>query len=235
MLKPPQYEQLYVALMSRGIRLINDSTAYQHCHYLPDSYGIISPYTPKSVWLKTDSNISMPDIMNKLATFGEQPIIVKDYVKSQKHYWEEACYIPNAADASIVERVVRRFIELQGDDLNEGLVFRAFVDFEPLSTHAKSGMPLTKEFRIFYLHGEALSYVEYWEQGDYQSLTPPLEQFSAVAKSIRSRFFTMDIAKRKDGDWMIVELGDAQVAGLPEKANPMEFYSALMLRLNQMG
>src|SRR5258707_1335248 len=33
MLKPPQYEQLYVALMSRGIRLINDTAAYQHCHY----------------------------------------------------------------------------------------------------------------------------------------------------------------------------------------------------------
>lgn len=235
MLKPTQYEQFYAALMSRGIHLINDGAAYRHCHYLPESYDIIAPYTPETVWLTTNGLISMPEIMDKLRIFGNNPIIVKDYVKSQKHYWEEACYIPNAADAAGVERVVQRFMELQGDDLNEGLVFRAFVDFEPLTTHVKSGMPLTKEFRIFYLDGEPLSYVEYWDQGDYESLKPPLEQFSAVAKSIQSRFFTMDIAKRKDGDWMIVELGDAQVAGLPEKADAVAFYQNLALRLNQKG
>jgi len=233
MLKPAQYEQLYSALLSRGIRLINDRTAYQHCHYLPDSYDIIAPYTPQSVWLKTDGQVAMNDIMNSLSVFGDQPLIVKDYVKSQKHYWNEACYIPNAADSVAVERVVRRFLELQGDDLNEGLVFRSFVEFEPLSTHAKSGMPLTKEFRVFYLDGEALSYVEYWEQGDYQNLTPPLEKFDEVAKNIQSRFFTMDIAKRKNGDWMIVELGDGQVAGLPEKTDAAAFYRALASRLNQ--
>ncbi len=37
----------------------------------------------------------------------------------------------------------------------------------------------------------------------------------------------MDIAKRKDGDWMIVELGDAQVAGLPENADALKFYRGL--------
>ncbi|MBA3868917.1 MAG: ATP-grasp domain-containing protein [Anaerolineae bacterium] len=233
MLKPAQYEQLYRALLSRGVQLINDSTAYQHCHYLPDSYDIIGPHTPKSVWMKTDGNILMPDIMSRLAVFGEQPLIVKDYVKSQKHYWNEACFIPNAADSVGVERVVRRFLELQGGDLNEGLVFRAFVDFEPLSTHAKSGMPLTKEFRVFYVDGQALSYVEYWEQGDYQNLTPPLDKFAEIAKNIHSRFFTMDIAKRKDGEWMIVELGDGQVAGLPEKTDAVAFYRELAHRLNQ--
>jgi len=233
MLKPPQYEQLYNALMSRGIQLINDRTAYQHCHYLPDSYDVIAPYTPQTIWFKTDKNVSMSEVMEKISVFGSQPLILKDYVKSQKHYWNEACYIPDASDSATVERVTKRFLELQGDDLNEGLVFRAFVDFEPLSTHVKSGMPLTKEFRIFYVDGEPLTSIEYWDQGDYQSLKPPVEQFSTVANKIQSRFFTMDIAKRKDGDWMIVELGDGQVAGLPEKANAVDFYSSLTDQLNK--
>ena len=44
---------------------------------------------------------------------------------------------------------------------------------------------------------------------------------------MRSRFFTMDVAKRRDGDWLIVELGDGQVAGLPEHADVDGFYKAL--------
>ena len=32
-----------------------------------------------------------------------------------------------------------------------GLVCREFVELEPLARHSKSGMPLTKEFRLFFL------------------------------------------------------------------------------------
>jgi hypothetical protein len=41
----------------------------------------------------------------------------------------------------------------------------------------------------------------------------------------------MDIAKRKDREWIIVELGDGQVAGLPENVETMEFYEALFVRV----
>jgi ATP-grasp domain, R2K clade family 3 len=82
-------------------------------------------------------------------------------VKSRKHPWASACYIHSAADSAAVERVVRRFLELQGDDLNEGLVFRAFVSLEPLAIHARSAMPLTKEWRIFLLDGAPILTAEY--------------------------------------------------------------------------
>ena len=62
---------------------------------------------------------------------------------------------------------------------------------------------------------------------DYAGLVPPVERFAAVAESVRSRFFTMDVAQRRCGGWLIVELGDAQVAGLPEHADVDEFYKAL--------
>jgi hypothetical protein len=38
----------------------------------------------------------------------------------------------------------------------------------------------------------------------------------------------MDVAKRRDGDWLIVELGDGQVAGLPEHGDIEAFYKALV-------
>ncbi|MGH7137996.1 MAG: ATP-grasp domain-containing protein, partial [Pirellulales bacterium] len=120
-----------------------------------------------------------------------------------------------------------RFIELQDDDLNEGLVFREFVEFEPLAMHSKSGMPLTREYRIFFFDGRPIFSAEYWDEGDYGGLAAPLDRFTQVAANVQSRFFTMDVAKRRDGDWMIVELGDGQVAGLPETADVAAFYRAL--------
>jgi hypothetical protein len=123
--------------------------------------------------------------------------------------------------------VVNRFLELQEGKVNEGLVFREFVEFEPLVVHSKSGMPLTKEFRLIFVDGRLICSLNYWEEGDYAGATPPEGLFAEVAQRVRSRFFTMDVAQRKDGEWMIVELGDGQVAGLPENADVEQFYQRL--------
>jgi hypothetical protein len=227
MLTPEKYRLIYEALEGKGVRLLNDPAAYRHCHYLPESYPIIEPYTPRSVWIKTMGEVSMDEIMELLRPFGSAPVVVKDYVKSRKHEWSEACFIPSASERASVERVVRHFLELQGDDLSEGLVFREFIEFEPLGRHPKSGMPLTKEFRLFFLDGQPIFWTPYWDEGDYAGLTPPVERFAVVAGGVRSRFFTMDVAQRRDGDWLIVELGDGQVAGLPEPADVDGFYKAL--------
>jgi hypothetical protein len=88
-------------------------------------------------------------------------------------------------------------------------------------------MPLTKEFRRFFLDGQPIFWTPYWDEGDYAGLAPPVEMFAAVAGGVRSRFFTMDVAQRRSGEWMIVELGDAQVAGLPDHADMDGFYKAL--------
>ncbi|HEX6543296.1 MAG TPA: ATP-grasp domain-containing protein [Ktedonobacterales bacterium] len=232
MLRPEHYARLYEALAARGVLLINDPSAYRHCHYLPEWYPLLEGHTPRSVWLAGGNDLPMDEIQRALQPFGARPILVKDYVKSRKHEWESACYIPSATDSAAIERVVRQFLELQGDDLNEGLVFREFVELEPLATHEKSGMPLTKEWRIFFLDGIPVLTAEYWETGDYGDAAPPLEPFVALARRVRSRFFTMDIARQLDGKWLVIELGDGQVAGLPERAPALDFCRALYQTLD---
>ncbi len=227
MLRPAQYAQLYEALQQKGLTLINDPAAYQHCHYLPDSYPVIRAHTPQSVWFPVDDTFKLEQVIPKLAPFGNRPLIVKDYVKSRKHEWIEACYIPSAADWAGVERVVSCFLERQGEDLNEGLVFREFVELQPLAIHRRSGMPLTREVRSFWGDGRLLYRLPYWEEGAEDETMPPIELFAEVAQQVQSRFFTMDLAQQLDGAWLIVELGDAQVAALPDHANPVVFYESL--------
>ena len=138
MLDVQTYASLYEALSRQGLLLINTPEQYQHTHHLPDSYEVIRSHTPLTVWTTTGSQYDEEAIRQLLAPFGDAPIIVKDFVKSQKHYWEEACFIPAASDAAAVARVVKRFVELQGERLTGGLVFRAFVELEPLTIHARS-------------------------------------------------------------------------------------------------
>ena len=233
MLRPDQYTQLYDALQAKGLHLINTPAAYRHCHYLPESYPIIQTATPKSVWLPYDANVTMARVMAILTPFGDQPVILKDYVKSRKHEWHEACYIPAASDRAVVERVVNRFIELQAEDLSEGLVFREYVPFQPIGSHTKSDMPLTMEFRCFVLDGTVVATSAYWDEGAYTAVKPPAHLFADILSQVQSRFFTMDIAQLTDGMWMIVELGDAQVAGLPEMLDPAQFYRTLTRSIAQ--
>jgi ATP-grasp domain, R2K clade family 3 len=225
MMTPHQYRILYDALGRRNIRLINDPGEYRHCHYLPESYPIIERLTPRSAWLTGDLSINR--IMEALIPFGDQPVIIKDFVKSRKHEWADACFIPSAADQDSVDRVVRRFLELQGDDLNKGLVFREFIEFRRVGVHPKSGMPLTEEYRIFWMDAQPLFWSPYWEDGEYAGTGPPLDIFAETAAAVRSRFFSMDVARRIDGTWLIVELGDGQVSGLPRDDDAGPFYEAL--------
>lgn len=234
MLAPDRYAALYRALQSRGVELVNSPEQYRHCHYFPESYSAIEPLTPRSAWL-APGIVEMEEVHKALAPFGRRPVVVKDYVKSRKHEWSEACFIPSAQDRGAVARVVSRFLELQGEDLAGGLVFREYVELASIGRHSKSDMPLSKEFRLFFLDGEVAATAPYWEEGKYSADVSPLEPFMAAARSVRSRFFTMDVAQRSDGRWTIIELGDAQVAGLPERLSPLAFYESLVGRLWRRG
>jgi len=226
MLKPADYLLLYTELFLKNYQLINTPAEYTNCHYLPNSYKYIVNYTPKSVWVQLeDGRVNYPHLFNAIKVFGNASILIKDYVKSQKHYWHSACFIPSAANKEKVQAVVDKFVELQGDDINEGIVVREFVLLADIATHSKSGMPLTEEYRLFFLNRELAGYYDYWEEGEYKHLVqPPIEMFTNIAQTIESNFFSLDIAKTEQGDWIIIETGDGQVAGLPEKADKQLFY-----------
>jgi hypothetical protein len=215
MLTPPQYADMYAALEVKGATLRTSREAYRACHHLPDSYPFIEGSTPKSVWIPLDGAVDFDAVAELLAPFGGGPLILKDYVKSQKHYWNEACFIAAANDRDAVERVVRRFLELQGDELNVGLVFREFVPLRIIGKHPKSGMPLAAEFRTFWMNGEPILSHRYWGDLTTFDVALPWATLRPLALRIPSPFFTMDVALLDSGQWTIVELGDGQVAGLP--------------------
>jgi hypothetical protein len=230
MLKPREYEILYRNLLSKNYTLINTPIEYRNCHYLPDSLKFIEKHTPKTVFQKIENETSITDLIEKSKVFNGKSVLVKDYVKSEKHYWDTACFVENSNDTKKMRETINNLIKLQGDYLNEGIVIREYIELNRLTHHSRSKMPLSEEYRLFFYNRELMCMYNYWEEGEYNNSRPNTKLFEEIAKRIENNFFTMDIAKEKNGNYIIIELGDAQVAGIPEKEDKNMFYKKLKER-----
>jgi hypothetical protein len=118
----------------------------------------------------------------------------------------------------------------KGAELAGGLVFREYVELESVGRHAQSGFGLGREYRLFFVDGRLLIGGRYWNGVDYSD-DYPTESFGRVAASIASRFFCMDIARTAAGEWIVMEVGDGQVSGLPDSILPIDFYARLSATL----
>lgn len=230
MLNGEQYEQVYKMVWDRGFRLVNDPKEYLFCHELPRWYDEVGNVTPPSVWFEKgpDDSLWYEVLVNRGLVkkvrdeLGPGPYIVKDYVKSQKHYWNEACFIEGPDH---IDRVTRRFLELQGPDLAGGLVYRKFQQFRQIGSHPKSDAPINHEVRLFVARGHIIQVSPYWdfEDGGLNIKLPETEVRSELLSSVKSNFFTIDMGLLPESygpyvgseRWVIIELGDGQVSQIP--------------------
>lgn len=231
MLTPSQYSVLQEGLQTKNYHLINSPSAYQHCHYLPENYPFIQSLTPKTFYRKITSEEDLHLLIRDASQFGESPVILKDYVKSEKHHWETACFVDKATNTTKLLASMQELMRLRGSSFNEGICIREFIELKPLTVHTKSGMPLTEEYRLFFYEGKRIALYPYWEEGDYPQSIPNTQPFEEIARSVQSRFFSMDIARKMDGSLIIMELGDGQVSGLPDSTDIDDFYQQLYKRM----
>jgi hypothetical protein len=219
MLKPAAYERFDVALRDRGAPLLVPPAAYTVAHHLPGWYDLVRPYTATSVWLPAD-RIDDAALIALLGRLPPGPALVKDYVKSAKHRWAEACFVPDTRDTAAALTVIHTFLADQGADLNGGVVLRQFRPYPSTGIDPRTGMPLITERRVFVWRGTPLMLA-----GDEDTLlSAPLR--AAVAK-VPSPFVSVDLARLPDATWEVVEVGDGQVSGLRLEMDAFGFYRAL--------
>ncbi|URZ04287.1 hypothetical protein CLAUR_043760 [Clostridium felsineum] len=224
-MKPKDYEYLYNSLADKNYYLINSPDEYLNAHYLPNWYKYLENLTSKTIWSKDIP--SKEEIVDMLKYFNEEPIIVKYYVKSRKHEWYKSCYIKNSKERENAIQVIDNFIKGQGEDINQGIVLRKFVDLESVGFHEKSGMPISNELRLFIFNYKVVCTIGYWDGKNVDEYPEFVNQILYELKNIKSSFFTVDIAKKSNGEWIIMELGDGQVSGLQEY-NIKDFYIKLI-------
>lgn len=213
MMTPEMYKDFYEALEQRGIFLINTPEEYNKYHLLPGWYEDFETETAKSVWSSTNK---IEDAM-ALTKGMDGSFIVKDYVKSRKHEWYDACFIKDIQDTENVSKIIGNFIDRQADSFVGGVVLRHFEILRQIGFHENSGMPLSEEYRVFVYAGQILAIDDYWTDKNEVNLTK--DEYSwveSIAKRIKSNFATVDLARKEDGSLIIMELGDGQVSGLQQ-------------------
>lgn len=214
-----RYTALEEALAAKGCRLLTGSDAYRRAHELPGWYDHFRPRTPASVW--TTDPIALDVWLETAArALNAKAAIVKDFVKSRKHEWHTACHIPDLADAAARLRIVTAFRDLQGEDLYGGIVLRAFEDF----TDAEGR---TDQARVWWLDSAPIMTTAHPDTPD-RIVEPDLTGLAAAVAALGARFVTTDLARRADGVWRVIEVGDGQVSDFPAGTDVRPLVEALI-------
>ncbi|WP_330329864.1 ATP-grasp domain-containing protein [Streptomyces sp. NBC_00536] len=223
MIPGDRYAALAAALSRRGTELLVSPEQYRTAHELPGWYATFAEITPASVWRPTEPGevLTADDLTALTEPLPPGAGIVKDYVKSRKHEWEQACFIPDLARAGELTRVVQRFVELQEESLTGGVVVRAFETFPKLESVAA-------EVRVWWLDGEPGLLTPHPDSPFGRGLVPDLDHIGPAVRRLGCRFVTTDVALRSDGVWRVVEVGDGQVSDLHRSAD-LSAFAALLI------
>ena len=214
MIPTGHYDELAAALADRGAELLTSADAYRRAHELPGWYPTFAAVTPASAW---SAGVTAPEV-----PAARGPAIVKDFVKSRKHEWDEACYVPDLADAAGLRRVVDTFVERQDDSLAGGVVIRVFEQFTG------------GEARVWWLDGEPIV-VGPHPDTPAVAPDPDLAAVQPLVKALDCPFVTTDLARRTDGRWRVVEVGDGQVSDLPSTVDPARVMVPLLEYTESVG
>lgn len=229
LMRANDYERCAVALQERGFSLETTLSDYLSTYHLPNWYSLVADtgLTPKSIWFP-GNEFDLSTIAARVhEVFGRSPLVLKDYVKSRKHEWYEACFIPDASDLDAIQRVTQRFLELQDDFLVGGLVYREFWPTRSVGLHPKSRAPMANEHRLYVWRGNVFYSRPYWSVAEYGDTRPPIELVQPILEKSISPFYAVDIAELERGGWFVVECNDGGSAGLPDPDDCDGFYQAL--------
>lgn len=186
MLSSFDYELLLKVINNLGANAFTSLSEYLATHYLTNWYEQIADLTPETKFFSLCDDLESE--LSKLKTLGWERFFIKDYVKSLK-----------TSIGSIIERpsdiktVVSEMQKFRGT-IEGGLCIRRVENFVPAS-----------EKRYFVIHGKPFA-------ATVNQDIP--EIVHECAQRIQSKFFSIDVALRADGQERIVEIGDGQVSDL---------------------
>ena len=204
-----------------GVRPINSSSEHS--------------YIAEMGWIYDIEDYTFPTYSRLQDVCSNFPVVIKGKTNSRKFEWKTKMFAEN------LQAAIEISSELSNDPLigPQGLVYRKYIPLETLEIGV-NGMPMTNEWRCFFLGTELVSYGYYWSSLNDKSLVDR-DDFErgglVVAKEVAgivsefTNFFVLDIAKGVDGRWWVVEVNDGQMSGLSD-IDPDHFYCELAKKLS---
>jgi len=209
--EPERYQAMYEAALEKGIRLVNTLEEHLRAMEFHQYYDLLDGLTPRSVV------ITSPDECVQVGHVLGYPVFVKGTIQSRKHDGWDVC---TAADQEEVARRVSDLLHREGRSRGYVIV-RELVQLRH-SRQVGNGFPAGREFRAFVLHGEVVALGYYWDGPDALSRLSPDEKKTVYALAAEASrrlgvpYITVDIGQLERGEWIVIEVGDAQFAGLSQ-------------------
>jgi len=159
------------------------------------------------------------------------PFVVKGETTSKKFEWNTLMFAEDKTHALEIASKLLRDGELRG----QKLIYRKYVKLKTFEI-GLNGLPFTNEWRFFFYKDQQLALGYYWSCAN--DLTKPYMTIKGtkfaneVAKvvSMHVPFFCLDIAETEEGEWILIEVNDAQQSGLQE-VDPDVLYQSLQKAL----
>ncbi len=213
MLTPSAYTSVASALAGRGVDLLTSPAEYRHGHQLPSWYPKLAGLTPESTWTSSDD---VEEFITAISDLDHGAAVIKDYSKSEKHYWEEAMFIPDLTDQSHARAVASRFRELRGAAFDTGYVIRRFENLA------------APEARTWWRDGVCVGMSSHPDTPEVMPESLDLASIKHKMAGLGLPFVSADVAIQADtGATRIVEIGDGQVSDRPTSFDPTEFVAAI--------
>lgn len=207
----PFYREVQEELKLCGSKLINSYSEHRFVADISNWCEILKDLTPRT-WFDLST---LPDDIS---------FVVKGETNSKKFLWDTHMFAKDKKEA------VEVYLRLMEDSMisQQRIVFREYVPLRKLDDGLR-GLPISEEYRFFVLNGKVVSGAFYWSSysellEQYSDLGPEQVPQSFIDKilylvSPHIPFFVMDIGRTASGNWIVIELNDAQMSGLSEN-NP---------------
>jgi len=218
MFSSTEYAGFAAVLEDRGVHLVTGPEAYRRAHEVTGWYAAVGDLTPPGIITRSFSRAEFA------AAFAELggPLVLRDHVKSAKHHWAEACFVPEGVTLDDAWRIASRLYELRGSDATGGFVLRRHVALR------------RPELRTWWVNGRCVLVGPHPDEGSnaqVESVRDPrlgefLDRVAASVTKLGLSFATVDVAS--DGDrWWLVEIGDGQVSDLGSAMDPTPLLTAV--------
>lgn len=216
----PFYKELINDLEKINSKLINSWEQHSFVADIGKWYPVLKDYTPET-WSMRIGSDNLPT---------DCSFVLKGATNSIKRLWTTHMFARTRAD---VPDVYGRLL----DDTMVGqqeIFARRYVPLRKLG-ESVNGMPITEEYRFFVCYGKIVSSGFYWSSHADEVLHYNYDKVAYINNFVNTiiyligdkcNFYTIDIGIKEDGDPIVIELNDGQMAGLSEN-DPFVMYKNL--------